>query len=93
MEPRYIDAIALIQQHGDDVTNWDKPYAVKISSIEKFPTVSLTDIIPEAEWIYEGEDRGYKCSNCGGWCLLNYESDYHKSTCCPHCGFRMKNGL
>lgn len=42
-----------------------------------------------AHWIYKGEDKGYFCSNCGSGCLLNYESDYHQSDYCPHCGAKM----
>mgnify|MGYP003300584007 CR=1 FL=1 len=41
---RLIDANALIQNHGNDVTNWDKPYAVKISSIENAPTVDAVEV-------------------------------------------------
>ena len=41
------------------------------------------------QWIFRGTDRGYYCSNCGGGCLLNLESDWHKSTHCPHCGAKM----
>ena len=41
---RLIDADALIQNHRNDVTNWDNPYAVKISSIENSPTVDAVEL-------------------------------------------------
>lgn len=47
------------------------------------------DRMPHGYWIYRGTERGYFCSNCGGGCLLNYESDWHESTHCPHCGAKM----
>ena len=42
-----------------------------------------------ADWEWRGKQKGYFCSNCGNGCLLNYESDWHKSERCPHCGARM----
>ena len=44
-EKRLIDANALIRDHGSDVTNWDKPYAVKVSSIENAPTVDAVEVV------------------------------------------------
>ena len=45
--------------------------------------------MPHGHWIYRGFEKGYFCSNCGGGCLLNLESDWHESTHCPHCGANM----
>lgn len=42
-----------------------------------------------AYWIWKGPNKGYECSHCHGMCLLNYESDWHKSEHCPHCGKKM----
>ena len=42
---RLIDADTLIQNHGNDVTNWDNPYAVKISSIKNAPTVDAVEVV------------------------------------------------
>lgn len=43
-----------------------------------------------AAWIWKGPDKGFECSHCHGRCLLNYESDWHKSDFCPHCGADMR---
>lgn len=45
--------------------------------------------MPHGHWIYRGFEKGYFCSNCGGGCLMNLESDWHESTHCPHCGAKM----
>ena len=49
------------------------------------------DVVPvqHGRWIWHSEERGYLCSECGSGCLLNYESDWHKSDWCPHCGAKM----
>lgn len=49
-EVRLIDANALIKSHGDDVTNWDRPYAVRISSIEAAPTIDPDSLRPKGRW-------------------------------------------
>ena len=52
------------------------------------------DVAPvkHGRWIWHSEERGYLCSECGSGCLLNYESDWHKSDWCPHCGAKMNGG-
>ena len=45
-----------------------------------------------AAWIWKGSDKGFECSRCHSKCLLNYESDWHKSDFCPHCGADMRGG-
>lgn len=42
------------------------------------------------KWINEGENSPPICSVCKSRALLNYESDYHKSDYCPHCGAKME---
>lgn len=49
--------------------------------------------VSHGHWIYRGTEKGFFCSNCGGGCLLNLESDWHESSYCPHCGARMGNGI
>lgn len=44
----------------------------------------------QGRWIWKGKSKGYFCSVCGGGCLLNYESDWHESRYCPHCGAKME---
>ena len=53
--------------------------------------VESADVAPvrHGRWIWHSEERGYLCSECGSGCLLNYESDWHKSDWCPHCGAKM----
>ncbi len=50
------------------------------------PTI---DPVKHGHWIDNGHDKPPTCSRCGGGALLNYESDYHKSDACPHCGAKM----
>ena len=54
-------------------------------------SVPTADVAPvrHGRWIWHSEERGYLCSECGSGCLLNYESDWHKSDWCPHCGAKM----
>lgn len=47
------------------------------------------DPVKHGHWIDNGPDKPPTCSRCGGGALLNYESDYHKSDACPHCGAKM----
>ena len=63
-EVRLIDANALVRDHGEDVTNWDRPYAVKISSIEAAPAIDPESLRPKGRWERTGE-ADYKCSVCG----------------------------
>ena len=53
--------------------------------------ILAADVAPvrHRPWIWHSEERGYLCSECGSGCLLNYESDCHKSDRCPHCGAKM----
>ena len=46
-------------------------------------------LVVHGHWIYRGEEKGYQCSVCQSFCLLNYESDWCASECCPHCGAKM----
>lgn len=42
---RLIDADELLREHGDDVTNWDEPYAVCNKSIMNAHTVDAVQVI------------------------------------------------
>lgn len=48
--------------------------------------------VVRGRWIWKGQDKGFECDQCHGRCLLNYESDWHKSDFCPHCGADMRGG-
>lgn len=61
-----------------------------INSIADFLIANGVTIQEKGEWEAIGRDRGYVCSNCGSRCLLNYESDWHESKFCPHCGADMR---
>ena len=62
---RLIDADALIQNHGNDVTNWDNPYAVKVSSIEHAPTVDAVEVV--------------RCRDCKHWDSETWFCDIHSA--------------
>ena len=75
---RLIDANALIQKHGYDVTNWDKPCAVFISSIKNAPTIDPEDLRPTSRL-----ELRTKCSR-----------DYYGFVnvwVCTHCGFDIED--
>lgn len=64
---RLIDANDLIRKHGRDITNWDNPCAVYISSIENAPTVDTEEVV-HGRWIQKEfwPDGGtWRCSECG----------------------------
>ena len=77
---------------------WFMPYAHTGESIDADVVISdikgmkSADVAPvrHGRWIWHSEERGYLCSECGSGCLLNYESDWHKSDWCPHCGADMR---
>ena len=46
--------------------------------------------VARGRWVWKGSDKGFECDQCHGRCLLNYESDWHKSDFCPHCGADMR---
>lgn len=68
---------------------WDKP--TLSLSVYDIGNIKPVDVAPvrHGHWIWHSEERGYLCSECGSGCLLNYESDWHKSDWCPHCGAKM----
>ncbi len=69
---------------------WDKP--TLSLSVYDIGNIKPVDVAPvrHGRWIWHSEERGYLCSECGSGCLLNYESDWHKSDWCPHCGADMR---
>lgn len=56
--------------------------------LEQIPADDVVPVV-HGHWIYRGEEKGYQCSVCQSFCLLNYESDWCASECCPHCGSKM----
>ena len=81
----------------ETAVSWFIPYAHAEESIDADVVISgikgmkSADVAPvrHGRWIWHSEERGYLCSECGSGCLLNYESDWHKSDWCPHCGAKM----
>ena len=82
----------------EQVIDWYRPYGQTDEPIPFETLVSdlrdmkAADVAPvrHGRWIWHSEERGYLCSECGSGCLLNYESDWHKSDWCPHCGAKME---
>lgn len=95
-EVRLIDANALIKSRGDDVTNWDRPYAVRISSIEAAPTIDPESLRPKGRWtVIEGEDWNedviYQCSECKEEFVSFEGTDLDKLwNYCPECGAKLE---
>ena len=92
---RLVDADELILKHGDDITNWDKPCAVYISSIENAPTIEA-EPIKHAKWerAIRTDSNGFdtcwfRCSECYEDAPKNrYGHDYFSKRC-PRCGSHM----
>ncbi len=90
---RLIDANALrekaqwMEMPDNQGINFDVR-AVSVSSIELAPTIDA-EPVRHGRWIWRGNDKGWFCSECESGCLLNMESDWHKSDWCPHCGCKM----
>ena len=89
-EVRLIDANALIKSHGDDVTNWDRPYAVRIGSIEAAPTIDPESLRQKGKWRLNKDGSG-TCSECHRtrndvWDMDNWDNF------CSHCGADMREG-
>lgn len=57
--------------------------------VSNLPAADVRPVV-RGKWIEHGRYRPPTCSNCGSGALLNYESDYHKSDFCPHCGADMR---
>lgn len=90
----YIEREAVEKFIENGLNNPDKKKAFGHDAIEIMAEVHYmpaADVSPvvHAQWIYRGEEKGYQCSACQSFCLLNYESDWCKSKCCPHCGAKM----
>lgn len=88
---RLIDADAL-KAEWNEPTDWmDRDQVLRHITwfravIDNMPTI---DPVKHGRWIDMGDNSASICSVCKGKTLLNYESDYHKSDYCPHCGAKM----
>ena len=85
-EKRLIDADALIREDGNDITNWDKPCAVYISSIENAPTVDAVEVVHGRWFDYDNDPMWQECSACGYRIQYSYSKDCNY---CPNCGAKM----
>ena len=84
---RLIDAdalIALIEKRliNTAIIGWLRRIISEVPTIEVEP-------VRHGRWIWKGDDKGWFCSECGGGCLLDTESDWFKSNGCPHCRAKM----
>ena len=85
---RLVDADALIQKHGMDVTNWDNPCAVYISSIENAPTVDAVPVV-HGRW-EQAEYKGFvRCDQCKDVYINEEWLMDGKWNNCPNCGAKM----
>ena len=94
----YIEREALIRRIKEiHCAECDSYHGVRCRACWVDDTLDYIDSEPAADvapvrhghWIWHSEERGFLCSECGSGCLLNYESDWHKSDWCPHCGATM----
>ena len=91
--PDLIDREALLEEIQSWAVSINNPKMLSredtLYLIAQVPTISPESPIRHGRWIWHSEERGWLCSECGSGCLLNYESDWHKSDWCPHCGCKM----
>ena len=90
-----IDRQAAIDALGERPIVWTDDDQYTLGERNQYDIDRLAiETLPSAErvgkWIDEGENSAPICSECKSRALLNYESDYHKSRFCPHCGARMR---
>ena len=83
------EAIALTDQHSFE-SAYDAVWMEE--ELLGLPTANVKPAV-NGRWIDNGKNKPPTCSNCGSGCLLNYESDYHESDYCPHCGAYMRGNI
>ena len=86
-EVRLIDANAL--PYENQVLSYDDEWCLKVSDIEKVPTIDPESLRPKGRWV-DHMVRDWRCSECGekihkvrnvdGYC---YDD---KPNYCPNCG-------
>lgn len=90
----YIEREAVLKLIENGLNNPDKSKAFGhdaieiLTEVQYLPAADVTPVL-HGRWINRGWEKGFECSNCHSFALLNYESEYHKSDCCPHCGAKM----
>ena len=90
-EVRLIDANAL--PYENQVLSYDDEWCLKVSDIEKVPTIDPESLRPKGRWV-DHMVRDWRCSECGekihkvrnvdGYC---YDD---KPNYCPNCGAKME---
>ena len=97
---KYIEQDIAIEQIGNLVatmsvcTSTDECFGMKsmknraLDTLRNIPAADVVEV-RHGKWEDHGRDNPPTCSNCGSRALLNYESDYCKSSNCPHCGAKM----
>ena len=85
---RLIDKDALLKEIDQ---KYAEDFPVERYIMDCIRTAPVIDPVRHGYWIDHGRNRPPTCSECCGCALLNYESDYHKSDFCPHCGATMSN--
>ena len=66
----------------------DNVVGIRRMDLSYLPTIEA-EPVRHGRWIWKGDDKGWFCSECGGGCLLDTESDWFKSNGCPHCRAKM----
>lgn len=92
----YIDREKLKEAIREDAINslqFCDPSALDLAlmDVDEAPSADVRPVV-RGRWLWKGPDKGFECSLCHSRCLLNYESDWHKSDFCPHCGADMRGG-
>lgn len=82
-EVRLIDANAL--PYENQVLSYDDEWCLKVSDIEKVPTIDPESLRPKGRWIKE-ENGVIVCSECGE----EHEWEDYRATYCEDCGAKME---
>ena len=96
---RIIDADALpvvTECCVDEAGFFAKFNVVHDEEIQKAPTISYKDLVPQGEWISDFCDYDPYCSVCKEFAIsyedhTSYSEHYYRTDFCPNCGARMVN--
>ena len=95
MRPIDADALDIMEYReefpsGAEDIAWNAAVRMINDYIQRVPTLSYKDLVPQGEWIWNEECECWCCSRCEASALNNYRGLSVESNFCPNCGARMK---
>lgn len=87
-EVRLIDANAL--PYENQVLSYDDEWCLKVSDIEKVPTIDPESLRPKGRWVSDEGDVLFHCSECETQISTSWDYDDLHWNYCPNCGAKME---